>query len=105
MLYCAHIAMVLVVGGLRTKVEIASVKHWLHLGNAAGWSGSLWRRNGLRKTFVNPGLLAQSTACYLQTVKLLNHNSLPSHDGFREKDKINLVVALTCEGTLPQRKW
>ena len=97
--------MVLVVGGLMTKVEIASVKHWLHLGNAAGRSGSLWRRNGLRKTFVNPGLLAQSTACYLQTVKLLNHNSLPSHDGFREKDKINLVVALTCEGTLPQRKW
>ena len=97
--------MVLVVGGLMTKVEIASVKHWLHLGNAAGWSGSLWRRNGLRKTFVNPGLLAQSTACYLQTVKLLNHNSLPSHDGFREKDKINLVVALACEGTLLQRKW
>ena len=87
------------------KVEIAIVKHWRHLGNAAGRPGSLWRRNGLRKTFVNPGLLAQSTACYLQTVKLLNHNSLPSHDGFREKDKINLVVALTCKGTLPQRKW
>ena len=81
------------------KIEIAIVKHWRHLGNAAGRPGSLWRRNGLRKTFVNPGLLAQSTAGYLQTVKLLNHNSLPSHDGFREKDKINLVLAPTCKGT------
>ena len=92
------------VGGLMRKVEIANVKHWLHLGNAAGRSGSLWRRNGLRKTFVNPGLLAQSTASYLQAVKLLNHNSLPSHDGFRQNDKTNLVVALTCKSTLPQRK-
>lgn len=79
------------------KVKIAIVKHWRHLGNAAGRPGSLWRRNGLRRTFVNPGLLAQSTACHLQPVKFLNYNSLPSHDGFREKDKINLVMGLNIK--------